>query len=404
MTTEVTGASGPDGAELPRLPFERPDLLDLSPLSRVLLRESPISRVRTIAGDEAWLVCGYAEAKALLSDPRLGRSHPEPDKAAKISGSALLGGAQDNYATERDDHRAMRRFLAPAFSARRMAALEPRIQELTDNLLDKLADSPRPANLHEALSFPLPVFVICELLGVPAEDRDRFRVWSDGLTSLIDAAESQRNAELLFQYVAGLIPAKRANPGADVLSDLIAEDLPEEGIVGLSAGLLFAGHETTVGRIDYGVLLLLTNPDQRAAVQRDPELITTAVEEVLRYALPGSAGGGLPRYAHEDIEIGGVRIKAGEAVLLGLGAANRDERAFPDPDRFDVSRSVNAHLGFGHGAHYCVGAALARIELRIALGSLLRRFPTLELAVPLDALTVRENRLTGGLTELPVTW
>lgn len=149
---------------------------------------------------------------------------------------------------------------------------------------------------------------------------------------------------------------------------------------------------------------MVTNPDQRAAVQRDPELISKAVEEVLRYALPGSGGGGLPRYAHADIEIGGVRIKAGEAVLLALGAANRDESAFPDPDRFDVSRETNAHLGFGHGAHYCVGAALARIELRIALGSLLHRFPNLELAVPLDALKVRENRLTGGLVELPVTW
>lgn len=403
MTT--TGEPQRDAVEeLPQLPFERTNLLENAPLSRILLATRPVTRVRTMAGDEAWLVTGYPEAKALLGDPRLGRSHPDPDNAAKISASAFLGGPVGDYETERENHTIMRRLLAPAFSARRMRGLEARVQELTDELLDRLAESAPPVDLHEAVSFPLPVLVICELLGVPADDRDRFREWSDGVTDLRDAVHSQASADALASYVGGLIPAKRAEPADDVISDLIAAGLPDEAITGMASGLLFAGHETTVTRIDYGVLLLLANPDQRDAVLADPELISGAVEEVLRMALPSGANGGLPRYAHADLDVGGVRIKTGDAVLLSLGVANRDEREFTDPDTFDVSRPANLHLGFGHGLHYCVGAALARVELRIVLGSLLRRLPGLRLAVPVEQLRPREDRLTGGLVELPVEW
>jgi cytochrome P450 len=391
---------------LPHLPFPRPGVLDIAPLYRTLQATAPITPVRTPAGDVAWLVTGYAEVKALLADPRLGRSHPEPDRAARISQSAILGGPSGNAATEAADHALMRRLLNPAFSARRMHVLREHVGELVETLLDQLADHGPPADLHEALSFPLPVQVICELLGVPYSDRDQFRVWSAGAGNLSDRQIATDSLKQLVAYMRQLITHKRAHPGQDVISDLIAAQADlrygDEGIAGLAAALLFAGHETTVTRIDFGALLLLTHPDQCDAIRRDPELVARAVEEILRVAVPGS--GGLPRYAQEDIDLAGVTIRAGDAVLLTSAVANRDAAAFPDPDRFDITRTPNPHLSFGHGPRFCVGASLARIELQAVFTALPRRFAALELAVPLEELQLRTDVLIGGLTALPVTW
>jgi pentalenolactone synthase len=213
----------------------------------------------------------------------------------------------------------------------------------------------------------------------------------------------------------GLLAHKRREPGEDVLSDLVAAQAQAPGMVAddhlalLAAGLLFAGHETTVAAIDKGVVLLLANPAARAALARDPALVPRAVEEILR--LPGLApppqpgvANGLPRYANADLALGGVAIRAGELVLLGLQEANLDERVFPEPGAFDVAREDNPHLTFGHGRHYCIGAPLARIELQAVFGTLFRRFPTLRLAVPVEELRTRSHHLTGGLTALPVAW
>jgi cytochrome P450 len=392
--------------DLPRLPFARPGVLEIAPLLRTLQASAPVTPVRTPAGDIAWLVTGYAEVKALLADPRLGRSHPDPDNAARISHAAILGGPTGNAATEAADHAQMRQLLTPAFSARRMHALRAHVADLVETLLDQLAEQTPPVDLHEALSFPLPALVICELLGVPYEDRDQFRDWSAGAGNITDRAAATAALGALVNYMYQLIARKRDHPGQDVISDLIAAQpdahYGDDGIAQLAAALLFAGHETTVTRIDYGTLLLLTHPDQCDALRQDPELVASAVEEILRVAAPG--GVGLPRYAHGDIDIAGVTIRTGDAVLVTNVGANRDPAAFADPDRFDIARSPNPHLSFGHGPRFCIGASLARVELQAVFTALPQRFPTLELAVPLDQLQLRGDLVTGGLTALPARW
>lgn len=392
--------------ELLQLPFPRPGVLDIAPLYRTLQATAPITPVRTPAGDVAWLVTGYAHIKALLADPRLGRSHPQPERAARISASAILGGPSGNADTEVADHVLMRRLLTPAFSARRMHILRAHIAELVETLLDQLANHRPPADLHEALSFPLPVQVICELLGVPYSDRDQFRIWSAGASHLSDREIATGALKQLVDYMHQLIVYKRSHPGQDVISDLISAQAEfhygDQGIAGLAAALLFAGHETTVARIDYGTLLLLTHPDQCDAIRRDAQLVEGAVEEILRVAAPGSSG--LPRYAQDDIELAGVTICAGDAVLLTSTVANRDAAAFPDPDRFDITRTPNPHLSFGYGPRFCIGASLARVELHAVFTALPRRFPTLQLAVPFEDLRLRTDVLIGGLAALPVHW
>lgn len=394
-----------DTPSLPMMPFPQPVPLTIAPLLQALQAERPITKVRTPAGDEAWLVTRHAEVKELFSDRRLGRSHMDPEHAPRISNAILLGGPMGNYETEPADHAQMRALLTPFFSAKRMAALRPRVEEMVDQLLDALATRTPPVDLHEALSFPLPVMVICELLGVPFADRERFRIWSTDIADLYDRARARASSSSLNAYMGELVERKRAQPGEDVLSGLCAVgngQLSNEHIAGLGAGLLFAGHETTVVRIDIGTLLFLTHPDQRQALLSDPELISTAVEEILRLSNTGSSA--LPRYAREAIEIGDVTIQPGEAVLLSGGAANRDNRVFGEPDSFAIERQPNPHLTFGYGSHFCIGAPLARIELQAVFARLLSRFPTLCLAVPPEDIRFRNHVLTGGLFELPVTW
>jgi len=391
-------------SSLPRLPFHSKNPLELPREYAELQRKEPISRVATAADDEAWLVTGYAEMRRLLADDRLGRSHPDPENAPRISGSVLLGGPQGDYETERERHAKMRRLLTPAFSARRMTALRPRVQELVDGLLDRLTETAPPADLHERFSVPLPILVICELLGVPYEDRDHFRKLSDGIGEMRDRRRGAEALERFIEYTGELLRRKKAEPAEDVYSDLAAADIPDREAALLAAGLLFAGHETTVNRIDYGTLLLLANPDQRELVVRDPSRVPALVEEILRVAA-ANQGNGITRYAHDDIEVSGVTIRKGEALVLPPAVANRDPSVYPDPDRFDITRESPApHLAFGHGAHFCLGASLARVELQTVFGTLFQRIPTLELAVPIEELEQRQDRITGGLVRLPVTW
>jgi pentalenolactone synthase len=393
---------------LPALPFDRSTFLEVAPLFRELQDSNPISRVRTPAGDPAWLVLGHENIRTLLANPNLGRSHPDPDNAPRFTNSAILGKPMSaDPEKDRADHARVRMVLNRSFSVRRMEALRPRVQAIVDELLDDLAGRTTPVDLHEALSFPLPALVICELLGVPYEDRADFRRWSDGAADMSDRARAGEALERLYDYMRVLIAAKRQRPGEDAVSDLVhARDvegrLGEQEMVEMAAGLLFAGHETTVTRIDTGTLLLLVHEDQRALLRDDPSLAASAVEEIMRVAATNL--GALPRYALADVEIGGVTIRAGEMVLVGLDAANRDDRVFADPDRFDITRERNPHVSFGHGFRFCLGAPLARVELQSALGTLFRRFPTLRLAVPLDEIRMKSHLLTGGLEALPVTW
>ena len=386
-----------------RLPFRQADALQSPPDLRRLQAQGPIHRVRTAVGDEAWLVTRYDDVRRLLDDDRLGRAHPAPETAARTGESALFGGPLGDFATEHADHSRMRSLLQPHFSPRRMRALRPRVEALASGLLDGLAAHGSPADLHAEVAVPLPILVICELLGVPYADRDRFRAWSEDAGNTRDRARSERGLGELYAYGLRLVAAKRAAPGDDVISRLCADDdvTDDEGAE-LSMGVLFAGHETTVVRIGLGAMLLLGNRTQWQALVDDPGLVPGAVEEILR--APGSGDGGMPRYARTDLKLGGVTIRAGELVLLDISAANHDPAAFADPERVDVTRAASAHVTFGHGARYCLGAPLARIELDVVFTQLVRRFPNLRLAVDVGDVPLRHDTLTGGPAELPVQW
>lgn len=386
-----------------QLPFDQSGPLQVPPMLRTLQEQGTVHRIRTRVGDDAWLVTGYDEVRRLLADDRLGRSHPDPDSAARSSESALFGGPLGNYDTEKADHTRMRSLLQPHFTPGRMRAFRGRVEALTTQLLDDLAASGPPADLNAALALPLPILVICELLGVPYEERTQFRAWTQAAADVLDRARSEQGLGDLFAYGHELVARKRHEPGDDVISRLCATDgVGDDEIAMLSMALLFAGHETTVVQIGMGALLLLTSPDQWRLLLDDPGLVPGAVEEIMR--APGKGGGGIPRYAHTDIETGGVTIRAGDLVMLDNGAANHDRAVFADPDRFDVTRRATGHLTFGHGLRYCIGAPLARMELQAALGQLVARFPEMRLAVPAEELRVRGDVLTGGLVQLPVTW
>ncbi|WP_075731646.1 cytochrome P450 [Streptomyces acidiscabies] len=386
-----------------QLPFEQGDPLRMAARLRELQDRGTVHRVRTAMGDPAWLVTGHEHVRNLLDDDRLGRTHPTPETAARTD-ETLFNGLLGDFATEAADHARIRSLLRPHFSPRIMRDLTPRVETLTARLLDDLAEHGPPADLHATLAVPLPILVICELLGVPYEDHDRFRAWTDAAATLGDPASCERGMLELFGYGRELVARKRAEPGDDVISRLVAtEGVPDDEIAGLSMALLFAGHETTVVHIGLGVLLLLTNPEQWRALVDDPSLIPGAVEELLRASVKGT-GGGIPRYAREDLDIDGTTVHAGDLVLLANSSANHDPCVFPDPHRLDITRRAAGHVTFGHGGRYCPGAPLARIELGVVLGQLVKRFPALELAVEPDELTMRQNTLTGGLAELPVRW
>ncbi len=386
-----------------QLPFEQTSPLQAPPKLRALQARGPVHPVRTETGDPAWLVTGYQEVRQLLDDPRLGRSHRDPERAARTGESALFGGPLGEFDTEAADHARMRSLLRPHFTPRRLRALRPRVEALTTALLDELARHGPPADLIEALAVPLPVLVICELLGVPYADRDRFRTWTRDAADIRDRTRSERGLAELFGYGQQLVARKRAEPGDDVVSRLCAtHGTADDEIAMLSMFLLFAGHETTVVALGTGTLLLLTHPAQWRALGEDPGLVPAAVEEMLRAG--GRGGGGIPRYARTGLRIAGVPVQAGDLVLLDNGAANHDRTAFTDPERFEVTRPAVAHLSFGHGGRYCIGAPLARLELQAVFSRLVPRFPALRLAEPAERLTFNRDTLTGGLARLPVTW
>ncbi|NKE56924.1 cytochrome P450 [Lentzea sp. PSKA42] len=384
-----------------QLPFEQANVLQLAPGLRTLQSRGTVHRVRTPAGDEAWLVTGHAQVRQLLDDDRLSRSNPDPE-AAKDGGAALLASLLGGFAT---DHARMRALLEPHFAPERMAELRPYVEKQTGQLLDELAGQQPPVDLREALALSLPIQVMCEWLGVPQEDKDKFGGWTQDAANVGDPVRSKQGLGGLFGYCKQLIADKRRNPGDDAISRICAtEGITDDEVLGLTALLLFGGYETTVARIGTCVLLLLSNPEQWQALLDDPSLVPGAVEETLRMSMPNPHNGGMPRYAVTDFEIDGVTIRTGDFVLLNIIAANHDETAFAGPGRVDVTRDTADSLAFGYGAHHCVGAALARMQLQVVLTQLVARFPTMRLAVGVDELRLRHDTLIGGLVELPVTW
>jgi cytochrome P450 len=304
------------------------------------------------------------------------------------------------------DHTRLRRLVSGAFTARRVAALRPRIEQLTEQLLDEMSGADR-VDLIDSFAFPLPIQVICELLGVPADDQRDFRAWSNAIVSGGTDPESLPPALVaIVGYIRDLIARKRQRPDDGLLSALIAvrddnDRLTDDELISMVYLLLIAGHETTVNLIGNGALLLLAEPERWARLAAEPQLVPAAVEEFLRYEGPVQTS--TFRTAVEPVELGGRTIPAGAMVLVSLLSANRDAERFAEPDAFDPHRSVAPNLAFGHGIHYCLGAPLARLEAQIAFAGLLRRFPATRLAVPVEEITWRPSLLLRGLSGLPVT-
>ncbi|MBN0044566.1 cytochrome P450 [Streptomyces actuosus] len=375
------------------------------PVYAQLRERGPVHRVRMPAPAQeqvAWLVVGHEEARAALADPRLA-------KDGNKLGITFLDEEQIGkylLVTDPPQHTRLRKLVSRAFTMRRVEALRPRIQQITDELLDAMLPSGR-ADLVEAFSFPLPITVICELLGVPELDRAEFRKLSTESVAPTSFDSQEAATARLAEYLGELIEDKRCTgSGDDLLGDLIrttSEDgdrLSAGELRGMAYLLLLAGHETTVNLITSGVHALLTHPDQLAGLRSDMSLLDSAVEEMLRYE--GPVENGTFRFAAEALEIGGVRIEQGEEVMVGLTAGNRDPARHCDPDRFDIRRDPRGHLAFGHGLHFCLGAPLARAEARIALRSLLERAPDLALdGTPGPWLP---GMLIRGMRALPVRW
>ncbi|MGY5138122.1 cytochrome P450 family protein [Streptomyces nigrescens] len=404
-----TAETGPDA------PIDVTPLLDDPYAACAALRDAgPVHRITGADGNPAWLVTRYDDVRRALADPRLSldKKHAAP---GGYRGFALPPALDANLLNmDPPDHTRVRRLVVKAFTPGRVEALRAPVRRIADELLDAMAERGR-ADLIADYAGPLPIAVICDLLGIPDRDRRDFLAWSDALiTPDPSRPELMKQAiGAMLEFYTGLIGAKRAEPGDDLLSDLIAvrddaaagEDgdrLTEDELTSLAFLILFAGYENTVHLIGNAVLALLDHPDQLRQLQRNPAELPAAVEEFLRFDGPSPLS--IRRFPKEDMEIGGVRIPAGESVLLSIASANRDPARFPAPDTLDRGRDLSGHLAMGHGIHYCLGAPLARLEAVTALDALLGRFPELRLGVPRGELRHRRALRARGLISLPVTW
>ncbi|WP_052852696.1 cytochrome P450 [Streptomyces avicenniae] len=389
-------------------PFRDPTALALEPEYAWLREHEPLSRITLPYGGEAWLAVRHEDVRTVLSDPRFSRAALLDQDVPRTSPRRLTDATL--HTVDPPEHSRLRRLVSAAFSPRQIDRLSRHAQRVTDRLLDEAAEQGPPADLIAGLAVPLPMAVICEMLGVPLADRDRFTGWIDVAlaTSAFPSEEIHAAFTRLKEYLAELVAARRREPSDDLLGALVeARDrqgrLSEDELVVLGVTLLYAGLETTSNHIGNFTHVLLTHPEQLAALRADPGLLDRAVEELLRFT-PIVTSAGFTRIAGEDVELGGVVVRAGEAVMVQIDAANRDGRVFARPDELDLTRRPNPHLAFGFGPHFCVAAQLAKAELRVAVGTLLRRFPTLRLAADDGELTWRQGRMVRGLDRLPVVW
>jgi cytochrome P450 len=376
-----------------------------------LRAECPVARVDTAGGGHAWLVTRHADVRAALEDERFSRAAVYAPGAPRFDG---LFQAPPGMIVSLDppEHTRLRALAELAFSPERIEGMRPRVRELVDGLMDGLAAEGPPADLVAGFAAPLALTVICELLGVPLEDRDHFHTWVRQFAA-VDGPEEEalEGRERLGSYMAALVARKREHPSDDVLSALAAarigdDRLSDEELVVFGYTLLGAGFDSTAGQLALTVLTLTAHhPGTWRYLGEHPERVPAALEELLRTVnLFATDTSGLPRVATEDVAIGDVTVPAGDAVFLAFASANRDETVFPSPDRLDFERADNPHLAFGHGAHRCLGAPLARLELSVAIGALAARFPGLRPAVPENELRWRTGDVNTGLLALPVNW
>ncbi|WP_210573112.1 cytochrome P450 [Streptomyces sp. GESEQ-4] len=386
---------------------------DPAPAMLARREEGPVVRVRLWDGSTPWLVTGYAEHRAVLSDPRVsvapttpGMPRLSPSEAqAEATASALSFILMDD-----PEHARLRRMVTGAFSVKRIETMRPVAQRIVDERIDTMLAGPNPTDLVEAFALPVPSLVICELLGVPYESHDFFQRDSRVIINRDSTAEERREAAIrLYMYLDGLVGEKLDDPGEDLLSGLTgrirAGELSREEAVQMGVLMLFAGHETTANMIALGTLALLEHPAQldRLRQSDDPKFVAGAVEELLRYLT--ITHGGTRRVALADLEIGGQLIRAGEGIVVVNETANRDPAVFgDDPDRLDLDRDARRHVTFGYGIHQCLGQSLARMELQVVYGTLYRRIPTLRLAADIDDIPFKHDGFIYGVYELPVAW
>ncbi|MFD8759828.1 cytochrome P450 [Streptomyces mirabilis] len=412
MSTISTPGTDAPSAETPDYPMNRAAgcPFDPPPTLHTLQTEAPISRVRLWDGSTPWLVTRYEDQRALLGDPRISADSTLPHYPHAGAGQKERRRQSRSFiAMDDPEHARQRRMATGSFSIKHVEALRPAIQKIVDHLIDELLAGPKPVDLVQAFALPVPSLVICELLGVPYADHDFFQANSKVLIKRTSTPEQGRAATgRLVDYLDRLIGDKLAHPADDLLSTLAARvragELSRREAADMGLLLLVAGHETTANMIALGTLALLQHPDQLARLREsdDPKVVASAVEELLRYL--NIVHSGRRRVALEDIEIGGVTIRAGEGVVVANDIGNRDPAAFPDPDRLDIARNARHHVAFGFGVHQCLGQPLARVELQVVYGTLYRRIPTLRLATDLDQIPFKHDGLAYGVYELPITW
>jgi cytochrome P450 len=385
-------------------PFTEPRGLELDPRYAHARENEPLCPVRLPYGEDAWLVTRHADVRTVLVDPRFSRAAGLTRDEPRVSEDVPQRGMMD---MDPPNLTRLRRLVAGAFTARRVERLRTRCLAVANSLVDQMSGP--TVDLVADFGLPLPVTMICELLGVPAGDRTDFQLWSQAFVSTTSMSAQQRNACVgqLMDYMAGLVRLRRSEPSDDLLGALVAARdgqgrLTEDELLFLAAGLLAAGYETTATQIPNFVYTLLTHPAQLDLLRSRPELVASAVEEMMRF-VPLTATVSIPRWAVQDVELSGGVIGAGEPVFASRSAANRDPRVFRDPDSLDITRQPNPHVGFGYGIHHCLGAQLARLELQVAVSVLLDRLPGLQFAASEVELSWRTGNALRGLVALPIT-
>ncbi|MEU4608346.1 cytochrome P450 [Kribbella sp. NPDC023972] len=391
------------------IPFQDAFQFDPSPTFAQLRENRPVARVRTLAGAEVWLVTRYDDVRLVLADPRFSRAAVVKHGAPRVA----LAKPMPNSLTTTDppEHTRLRKLVSSTFAHRRIERTRPWVAELSAQLAEDVAVAVAGdgADIRQLVALPLPIQVICQLLGVPYDDREQFREWTElGYSMRMAEKDLVEDAMTnLTAYIEALVTKKLANtdqPAEDLLDELVrareaGDRLSQDELIAFGVNLLVAGHETSANQISSCVATLLRWPENWAKLVANPDLVPSAVEELLRFNRFSEVG--QLRVAIEDVELHGVRIKAGEGVMAALNSANRDPRAYDEPDELRLDRKDNKHLSFGFGPHFCLAAQLARIELQESLLALVRRFPRMSLAKPPEALEWRRV-LVSGLAELPV--
>ena len=413
MSDTLTSDPAEAAAAVPDYPMARAASCPFAPPPRLLeMNETkPLSRVRIWDGSTPWLVTGYEAARSLFADSRISvddRKSGFPHWNEHML-STVDKRPRSVFTADAEEHTRFRRMLSKPFTFRRVETLRSVIQQVTDECIDEILAGPQPADLVAKLALPVPTRVISDMLGVPYSDHEFFQEHANaGLARYAAADAMQKGAMTLHQYLINLVKKKQEEPAEDAISDLAervtAGEIDVKEAAQLGTGLLIAGHETTANMIGLGLLALLENPEQAALLRDsdDPKFIANAVEELMRYLSIIQTG--QRRVALEDIEIAGEIIKAGEGVILDLAPANWDPAVYTDPGTLDLTRDASQQLGFGYGRHQCVGQQLARAEMQIVFPTVLRRIPTMTLAIPFEEVPFAEDHLAYGVYEVPVTW